>query len=61
MEKVLNFFKNKTIGYYLACGAALLTFMGQFKDPQQVKVIREKLVFKLEEIKLLLAKGMQEK
>lgn len=27
MEKVLNFFKNKTIGYYLACGAALLTFI----------------------------------
>ena len=24
MEKVLNFFKNKSIGYYLACGAAFL-------------------------------------
>ena len=27
MEKVLKFFKSKAIGYYLACGAAFLTFV----------------------------------
>lgn len=26
-DKILNFFKNKAIGYYLACGAALLAFV----------------------------------
>ena len=27
LEKVLKFFKSKAVGYYLACGAALLTFV----------------------------------
>ena len=31
MEKILNFFKNKSVGYYIAAGVALLSlFMGIF-------------------------------